>query len=273
MRRRYADTGLGQVHLRTLAPSGQASQPPLVCLHPIPYSGLYFTTIAPLLADRRAVIAPDYPGYGGSDAVTDRPSIADYAAAMLQALAPRDGQAWGPVDLMGFHTGCLVAAEMALARPERVGRIVMIDAPVFEAAERAAMYDRATAQPAITETLDSLAPVWDTNVAKRLGSMPLMRAFALFVEQLRSGGRAAHGFHAAFTYSGENRLHRLTGSVLVIATRSGLLEPTRRAARRIPGARLVERLDIERAVLEEGAQAIAADVLGFLNQSDCATNP
>ena len=86
MRRRYVDTGFGQVHLRDSGGGVADSSPPLLCLHPIPYSGLFFDTITPLLSTERRVISPDYPGYGGSDVMESDAEVSRYAAAMLQAL-------------------------------------------------------------------------------------------------------------------------------------------------------------------------------------------
>ena len=146
IRKGYVGTDFGQVHYRELGPSVAAERRPLVCLHPAPSSGLYFTTVMPLLNENRRVIAPDYPGYGGSDAVTTPPAIADYAGAMLDVAAELvTGRS---VDLLGFHTGCLVAVEMALAAPERVRRIVLCDVPYFTADSSDRTTRRSNAWPA-----------------------------------------------------------------------------------------------------------------------------
>ena len=107
IRRDYADSRLGQIHRRIKPATGSGT--PLVCLHPAPFSGIYFETIMPLLDIPGGIIAPDYPGFGGSDRIDGLPSIENFAAAMHDAI---DDQT-GPVDLLGFHTGCLVAVEMA----------------------------------------------------------------------------------------------------------------------------------------------------------------
>ena len=132
--KRYVHTRQGQLHCRSWTPSTQA-RPPLLCLHAMPYSGLHFATLAPLLADRRQVICPDYPGYGGSDALPGAPTIPIYAGAVLDMIAALELS--GPVNVLGFHTGCLVAAEMALQSPTMIGRLVLIDVPFFEPEIRA----------------------------------------------------------------------------------------------------------------------------------------
>lgn len=262
MKRAYADTAFGQIHLRRLA-AREERAPPLVCLHPAPYSGLNFTTLAPKLNAGRTIIAPDYPGHGLSDAPTGRPTIADYAAAMLEAVSGA-----GPCDLLGFHTGCLVAAEMALQDPAVVRRVILVDIPFFPPAERPGLRDRMGRGIALTADLDCLAAAWDFSVAKRLDTMGLDRAYALFIEHIRGGATAGDAFEAAFSYAPEDRFPEIARPVAVIATQSSLLAGTREAAAVIPGARLIERLDVTGGVLEAGADAIAEEAEAFLDETD-----
>ena len=264
MKRAYADTSFGQIHLRRLA-AREDRAPPLVCLHPAPYSGLYFTTLAPKLNTGRAIVAPDYPGYGLSDPPPGRPTIADYASAMLEAVG-----GGGPCDLLGFHTGCLVAAEMALQNPAAIRKLIMVDIPFFPPAERPGLRDRMTRGIALTADLDCLAAAWEFSVAKRIDTVDLDRAYALFIEQARVAGRAGDAFHAAFTYAPEDRFPEIARPVAVIATQSGLLAGTREAAALIPGARLIERLDVTQAVMEAGADAIAEETEAFLDEADAS---
>jgi len=119
----------GRVHWRTWS-MGDNDSAPLVCLHPMPHSGDFFADIAPLLASGRTVIAPDYPGYGDSDALEQAPTIGIYAEALIEALKQNS---FGPFDLFGFHTGCLVAVELSLEFPQDVGRLVLVDVPYFSA--------------------------------------------------------------------------------------------------------------------------------------------
>jgi len=253
----YRPSRFGSVHLRYLGARDPEEYPPLLCLHPAPFSGIYFTTVMPLLNTRRAIIAPDYPGYGGSAPTQSPPSVGEYAAAMLDVI---DDMNIESVDVLGFHTGCLVGCEMALRDGATVRRLTLIDVPYFTGDERADLYAR-TAEPRIIDAgPDGLTADWDRNVIQRLDSMPFARAFELFVESLRAGDRSHWGFHAAFSYTSDQRFPNVTAPTHVIATRSGLLEATRQAAMVLPRATLVERLDIERAVFEEGASRIAAEI-------------
>jgi pimeloyl-ACP methyl ester carboxylesterase len=128
-----SDHGQIQVHQWSNGAPGNAG-PDLVLLHPMPHDGLFFGAIAPLLGSGRTVIAPDYPGYGGSDPLDGTPTIGIYAEAMMTALRSREGGL--PVDLFGFHTGCLVAVEMSLRYGADVRRLVQVDVPYFDPEKR-----------------------------------------------------------------------------------------------------------------------------------------
>jgi len=260
--RHYVIGRHGELHLRSLD-CHQFFGPTLMCLHPAPYSGLYFETVMPLFAGPASVIAPDYPGYGGSRSPEEEPDISAYAAAMLDVA---DAVGDGPLDLLGFHTGCLVAVEMALQRPERVGRLILIDIPYFTGASREARYASAAQSPALNANLDCLKQSFEFNVANRLDHLDYGRAFELFVEQLRPGNRANWALLAAFSYDAAAAFKALQAQGLIIATQSGLLEPTRQAAGVLRNMPVSERLDVTRSVFEEGAGIIASEVNALLNE-------
>lgn len=48
--------------------AGPKDAPTLLLLHGFPSSSRMFETLIPLLADRYHIVAPDYPGFGLSDA-------------------------------------------------------------------------------------------------------------------------------------------------------------------------------------------------------------
>ena len=168
----YVRTGQGQLHCRSWTPSTQTCAP-LLCLHAMPYSGLHYATLAPLLADRRQVICPDYPGYGGSDTLPCTPTIPIYATAMLDMIAALELP--GPVNVLGFHTGCLVAAEMALQSPMMIGRLVLIDVPFFEPEIRIQRRSAVATPPGYDADPGSVAAAWEMNVSSKLDTLPIDR--------------------------------------------------------------------------------------------------
>lgn len=257
----YCDGPEGQIHYREMGEGSEKA--PLICLHPAPFSGLAFTNIMPHLSKGRRVIAPDFPGHGGSHAVSGQVEIADFAQAILALIAQVcEGQR---VDIFGFHTGNLVAAEMAIVSSATIRRMVLCDVPGFAPEQRAQMLESSGAPPGFTPDLSSLAPSWERGITRRIESQGMARSFEIFVEQLRHGEAMNTGFEACFRYAVEERFARVSGGdVTILASQSGLLEATRRAATLIPGATLIERLDITRAVLDEAAPKTAAAVLEIL---------
>jgi pimeloyl-ACP methyl ester carboxylesterase len=264
IKRGYVDGPFGQIHLRRLAGArANRTRHDLYLLHPAPFSGLAYTTLMPHLAATRRVIAPDYPGYGGSDPHVAQPLIEDYAKAIWAVMTDISGNR--PVDVVGFHTGCLVAAQLSLDHPLKIAKAVMIDVPAFPADTRAAMLEKNAAPFALSANMDCLSGPW-TGLSKRLESSHIDRAFELFVEQLRPGVNMNAAFHAAFSYPWEERLRGVNARTLVLTTQSPLLEGSKAAANLIPGAKLLERLNIARSVLDEAAAQTAVDVMAFLDQ-------
>lgn len=96
----------------------------ILFLPPAPYTGAFFDTVRGTLTDIETKAAT-YPGYG--DVPKTRASIEAYAESLL----PQDG-----TFLVGFHTGCLVALEMALQSTD-IGGLVLIDIPYLDAAAKA----------------------------------------------------------------------------------------------------------------------------------------
>ena len=139
-----SNSRFGGIHWYEWKPKDEVTvgppSPDLLLLHPLPHDGSYFYPLAPCLAAGRTVIAADYPGYGKSDALPGEPSVEDWADAMLDLLAARATH--GATDLLGFHSGCLVAAEMSLRDPAAVRRLVLVDVPCFDAERRAELREQ-----------------------------------------------------------------------------------------------------------------------------------
>lgn len=119
----YVDTAVGRAHLRRAGSEGR----PLLVLSTGGGSSAQFEPVVRGLAETRTVAALDYFGNGLSDALPrGRPSVADLAD---EAFAVADALGWASFDVWGSHTGACVALEMAVARPDRIGRGVF-EAPV-----------------------------------------------------------------------------------------------------------------------------------------------
>lgn len=95
--------------------------------------------VIPALAERYRVIAPDMVGFGFSD----RPEgiVYDRATWVRQAIDLLDALGLAQVDLVGNSFGGAIALALAIAHPERVGRLVLMGSvgvsfPITEALDR-----------------------------------------------------------------------------------------------------------------------------------------
>ncbi len=112
--------------------AGPGDAPTILLLHGFPSSSRMFETLMPLLADRYHLIAPDYPGFGHSDA----PDPAKFAYT-FDHLAELVG---GLTDALGLKNYALymqdyggpVGFRLALAHPERVRALLIQNAVAHE---------------------------------------------------------------------------------------------------------------------------------------------
>lgn len=118
----YVDTRLGQLHIAT---TGHGN--PLILLHQTPRSWDEFRELIPLLAKKHRVIAMDMYGFGQSVKFPKPHSIEKYAEGVI-ALA--DAMNFPTFNILGHHTGALVAFSVAADNPERVDNLIL-SAPPF----------------------------------------------------------------------------------------------------------------------------------------------
>lgn len=257
IRKGYSDGPQGQIHWRMADPGSDRTKPDLYCFSPAPFSSVAYSAMLPYLAKHRRVIAPDYPGQGASDGDSTTPSIEDYTASMLSVIHDLSGQA--NVHVTGFHSGCLVAVEVAL-QAAAVKRTVLVDVPAFDPATRAKYLPAVGAPFEPSTDPESLSKAWDMAVTKRAAAQPLEECLEMFADTVGNASRMNATFHAAFTYDVEARFGALRVPTTIIATSSILLEPSRRAEKLVADSTLVEILDIQRSVLNESAEVIAAQI-------------
>ncbi|GAB3168916.1 alpha/beta hydrolase [Streptomyces incanus] len=103
--------------------AGRGPRLPLVLLHGgVLTIGLSFGAVLPALSADRLVIAPELQGHGHT-ADTDRaltvPDLASDVVALLDAIGVEQA------DFLGYSLGGLVALEIAVRHPGRVGRLVL----------------------------------------------------------------------------------------------------------------------------------------------------
>jgi pimeloyl-ACP methyl ester carboxylesterase len=112
--------------------AGQRGRPTLLLLHGFPASSFMYRELLERLADRFHLVAPDYPGFGYSDApsLDAYPYTFDALAHTIERFAERlDLQRYG-LYLQDF--GGPVGFRLASARPERVTFLVVQNANAYD---------------------------------------------------------------------------------------------------------------------------------------------
>jgi pimeloyl-ACP methyl ester carboxylesterase len=257
-RRRYLDNQAGQLHVWHWE-GREPGLPTIICLPPVPYGGRFFDSFA--VAYGGPVWSADLPGYGFSDALADAPTVPGYTEAMAPLLEAVGQPAW----LSGFHSGALVAMEMANQFPREVSGLMLVDIPVFSGPEMADLRESLTNPPDYLNQDDPLNSLFRSMVVDRLDKVDYPRALDLFFDFVGAGEGRNAGYHAAATYEAEPAAGQLQQPALVIATRSSLRDGTVKLAATMPNATLIERDDITMPAFELGAEKMADLTRNFID--------
>lgn len=261
VRRAYAPGPHGQIHYRRSGPAGTRS--PLLLLHSCPGSSYLFDAFLAEMGRDRTVIAPDFPGFGMSDAPDAAPGIDGYATAILDL---ETALGLGVFDIMGYHAGGVVAVDMARRQPRAVRKIVMIGAPVFTAEERAAFNARFSVHDpdARAAAMDKGWPIFKTEFWK-MGTDPV-RTWNIYLEGQKNPEVSAWGLRAAISYDLADALKQVTQPVLVLNPKDDLAAYTPRAGALLKDGRIVELPQYTHGMLDAKTAEIAAIVRGFLDK-------
>jgi pimeloyl-ACP methyl ester carboxylesterase len=265
-RRAYADIASGQIHYRFAGPGPsdrKSGRLPLLCLHPSPLSGIVYENWLVEMGRDRMALAPDTPGYGGSDAPPAPPAIADYAESMLNFI---DAMGLDRVDVMGYHTGSLIAVEMALQRPGRVRRLVMISAPLPDEAQIAAYLPMIEAPvPTFEEMLAATLERIRTAGRGMFRDVSDDRYWDITLERVRRFRTSAWGFRAAFAYDLSKTLPRVDQPILVLNPEDDLWEQTPRARPLLRNGRIHDLPGWGHGHLDAHTEEMAAIARAFLD--------
>jgi pimeloyl-ACP methyl ester carboxylesterase len=113
MRHRYADLDGVRIFYRE---TGPADAPTLLLLHGFPSASHQFRRLMEILGDRFRLIAPDYPGFGYSEAPTGQTYTFDYLADVMESFVEQLGLRRFAAYLFDF--GAPVGFRLAERHPE-----------------------------------------------------------------------------------------------------------------------------------------------------------
>lgn len=184
------DTENGQILYRI---GGEGE--PLVLLHQNIKSSDEYRELMPIFAQKRLVIAMDFPGFGDSDKPPRMYYIEDYAKTVIQLL---DGLGIKKASILGHHTGAFVAGEVAAAYPERVDKLILSCIDYFEEQERIALYNKFAEAFQIREDVSVLTKRWQIRL-HYVGTIELN--YRCFLDELKCYGHPPYGPFSIINYT------------------------------------------------------------------------
>jgi pimeloyl-ACP methyl ester carboxylesterase len=260
IRRAFAELSAGQVHY---AECGDTSAPAVLLLHQSPRSWTEYREVLPLIGARYRAIAMDTAGFGDSAPGNGPAGIEQWASVACELL---DALRIARADVVGHHTGGVIAIELAASFPDRVRGLVLSSTPFVNEAFRR---ERAS-RPPIDEVEPSedgshLAALWQRRQGFYPAGRPdLLEAFVL--DALRVSGGPEDGHRAVAAYRMEDRIHRVVHPALILrATKDPFASPHAvELFEQLSNARI---LDIEGGMVplpDQMPAAFASAVLAFL---------
>jgi pimeloyl-ACP methyl ester carboxylesterase len=272
-------------HQRWLEISGRrvnlielGSGPPIVFVHGLSGSWQNWLEQLPVLARDHRVVAFDLPGFGASEMPAEQVSISGYAR-WLDALY--DALGIDSSAVVGNSMGGFIGAELAIAFPARVERLVLVSAAGLTVEHQ--RHDRTLA---VLRTLDRRLAAyagWLGTRSETLARRPRARRMIfglvahrpdllpgpLVAEQIRGSGKPGFvpALDALTNYPIRDRLPEIACPTLIVWGTKDWLVPVRDAdefARLIPNARKVVWAQTGHMAMLERPSAFNALLAAFL---------
>jgi pimeloyl-ACP methyl ester carboxylesterase len=265
--RAYLPSRYGLLHYRIARPAVPTYLPPLLCMHQTPGNGGDWVAVMPTLAERRIVIAVDTPGYGMSDPPPAPVTIEDFAevmAAFLGDLVQMGAIPDGPVDLLGYHTGSLIATQLACAFPANIRRIAMFGLAAYPAEQRG---DKLAALrkhfPVPQRNLDHVEKLWAIMMELSDPRMSAEQMHVAMAECLRLGTRMPWAYESVYRYDFLDAMTRVTQPVLVFNPEDDLWHVTRETSDRFPHGRRHDMPGVRHGVLSIEHDQVVREMESF----------
>jgi pimeloyl-ACP methyl ester carboxylesterase len=254
--------------------------PPLLFVHGLGGCWQNWLENLPDLARDHRVIALDLPGFGASEMPSGDVSVAGYARVLEEVC---DALGVSSVAVVGNSMGGFIAAELAIASPVRVQRLVLVSAAGLHVAEL--RLDRALdrlgrAEQAFSRGAGFVA-ARSASFARRarlrrivlagVAAHPELLPWPVVAEQVAGAGRPGFwpALRAISTYPLRDRLTQIGCPTLIVWGERDRVVPVRDAAtfeRLIGGARKVVYADTGHVPMLERPARFNADLRSFLGE-------
>ena len=252
------------MHLWTAYPSGGGfdERIPLVCLHHSGGSGRFFGPMLRELGQDRSIYAPDLPGHGSSDPANTRAAVADLAGAVGDFF---DSLRLRAVDVFGYQLGAQLAAELAIARPQQVRRVMLWGLPSLTGQDRHALAQPSVALGARDDGGDVIEE-WRRTLERRGPGVATTTLAEDFGDRLRAGSSAAQASAAALDYSPAERLPLLKQPVLVLRLRDEFWDQAPRVRASLSNGSMLDLPDHGQGFISAAPQRFASVAREFLDR-------
>ena len=264
VRRSYAESRCGQIHLWTAYPSGGGfdERTPVVCLHHAGGSGRLFAPMLKELGSDRSIYAPDLPGHGSSDVPSGKTNVVDLAAVIGDFL---DSLRLRQVDVFGYQLGAAVAAELAIARPQQIRRVMLWGVPAYSSQDRVTMLQQPAALGSREDGSD-IAEEWQRVLARRGPGVPSGALAEEFADRLRAGVHGMKGLAAALDYAPSERLPLLKQPTLVLRLKDEFWDQAPRIRGALSNGAMLDLADFGQGFLSAAQQRFASIAREFLDR-------
>lgn len=266
--RGYADIRYGQLHYTLTTPdAGAKAGVPVVMLHQTPNSSVEYGPLAPAMGADRPAYAFDTPGYGGSDGPAAQPTIEEYAVVMAEALRNLGFGPDKPVDIVGYHTGALIALELALLEPKMIRKLALVgfyNVSDDVSAKAALNVKHPKSYPELLDSFCTALPGYKSRYPA--AGMPDEAWARIRIDSLRSGMSKEHGHTAAYVYAPQVRVRAplVKQPVLLIALEDGLRQATVDSAKLFSNATLMDVPQYQNGVFIAHTADMASRLRSFL---------
>jgi pimeloyl-ACP methyl ester carboxylesterase len=221
-----------------------------------------FAPILRELGHDRSVYAPDLPGHGNSDVANSKTSVADIAAAIADFI---DSLRLRSVDLAGYQLGALVAAELAITRPQLIRRVLLWGVPSYAAQDRAALLQNVPS-PGSREDGSDVSDEWRRLLERRGPGAPIAALADELGDRLRAGSSGARAFAAMVEYPVSERLPLVKQSALVLRLKDEFWEHSGRARASLPNGSMLDLPDYGQGFLSAAPQRFTSVAREFFDR-------
>ena len=261
IKRSFVTLSDGQIHY---AECGPPDGDVVLFLHQTPRSWAEFRDVLPIVGQRYRAIAMDTIGFGDSVVPVWKGTIERWSAVAAEFLSSLGVQT---AHVVGHHTGGVIAIELAAARPDLVGKLVLSSTPFTDQAFR----DARVGKPGIDEVEvradgTHLAALWQRRQDFYPDGRPdLLQAFVL--DALKVFDHVEYGHTAVALYRMEDRISLVQQSTLILrAMGDPFASPhAPELLARLSAARIVE---VEKGMVplpDQLPMEFAGEVLTFLD--------